>query len=282
MDLTSPPASVDQRPPVAGSDLPHDTETPDVHTSSPEYRHRFEGGGRLALVRQTEAVARALRLATAQRLDTRRLDVLDVGGAHGQLAELLRDGRHRVVVHGSSEECFRDGTAASSADPDDMPRCVSSLWRLPFAEDTFDLVAGVRLMAHVTRWRELLAEMSRVSRRFVLVDFPLLSGVQRLSSTFFGMKRKVERNTRPFFLYRRTEVLDHLAAINVQPVLWIGELVLPLALHRLVRMPRTSASAERALAVLGLGDRFGSPVLLLGEKMTSPARAMSGTGGVRA
>jgi SAM-dependent methyltransferase len=266
-------ALASNRSPVAGSGRPHDVETPDVHTASEEYRRRFEGGGRVALLRQNAGVSRALRIAAPHSIS-----VLDVGGGHGQLSEVLLASGHRVVVHGSSPVCFAAATERGAVA---APRIVSPLWNLPFAANSFDLVAGVRLMAHVSRWRELLDEMTRVSRRFVLVDFPLLGGVQRLSGVFFGMKKKVERNTRPFFLFRRHDVLEHLAASGLRPVLWFGELVLPLALHRLLRTPRLSAAAEDALSAIGLGERIGSPVLLLAQKTTngSPVRRRDGSRG---
>ncbi|HEX5436711.1 MAG TPA: class I SAM-dependent methyltransferase [Gemmatimonadaceae bacterium] len=252
------------RPPhprMAGAGLAHDVETPDVHTASASYRNRFVGGGRLALLRQAEGVTRALRATGSAPLS-----VLDVGGGHAQLTGALQRAGHRVVVHGSTEACFQWIQPLAAAAPQQVTPCVARLLALPFATGAFDLVCGIRLLAHVSEWRALLAEMARVSRRFLLLDFPLDGGMQRLSGPGFRLKRTVEKNTRPFFLYRRTDVVSCLATVDVQPVLSFGELVLPLALHRALHLPRLSLLAERALAGMGLGDRIGSPVLLLGEK----------------
>jgi SAM-dependent methyltransferase len=248
---------------TAGAGRPHDTDTPDVHTSSEGYRRRFEGGGRLALLRQADAVARLLRATGGTPLR-----VLDVGGGHAQLTELLERAGHQVVVQGSTDQCFRWIAPLAEAHPDRVAPCVSRLTALPFADGSFDLVCGIRLMAHVTAWRALLAEMTRVSRRFLLVDFPLHGGVQRFSGLFFGLKQKVETNTRPFFLYRRSDVVAHLSALGVRTVESVGQIVLPLALHRALGAPRASFLVEHALGQLGVGARVGSPVLLLGERVS--------------
>lgn len=253
---------------TAGAGRPHDTETPDVHTSSSEYRRRFEGGGRLALLRQEDGVARLLRA-----VGDAPLAVLDVGGGHAQLTEVLHRAGHRVVVHGSSPDCFAWIAPMVRADPDRVAPCVSRLMELPFGDGAFDLVCGIRLLAHVTEWKALLAEMTRVTRRFLLVDFPLYGGAQRLSGRFFALKKKIEANTRPFFLYRREEVTDHLQALGVRTVGAVGQLVLPLALHRALGAPRASLVLEKALAGTGLAASIGSPVLLLGERMAAGQRS---------
>ncbi|HEX6964893.1 MAG TPA: methyltransferase domain-containing protein [Gemmatimonadaceae bacterium] len=248
---------------IAGEGRPHDTDTPDVHTSSAGYRQRFEGGGRLALVRQMDVVTQLLRAIGGRGVP---LSVLDVGGGHAQLAGLLCGAGHRVVVHGSTPECFTWIAPLAQARPDRIAPCVSRLTALPFADGTFDLVCGIRLMAHVTDWRALLAEMTRVTRRYLLVDYPLYAGVQRFSGRFFALKHKVESNTRPFFLYRREEVAAELSTLGVHTVRAVGQLVLPLALHRALRAPRASLRIEHALERTGLAARIGSPVLLLGER----------------
>lgn len=248
---------------TAGVGLPHDTDTPDVHTSSAEYRRRFEGGGRLALVRQSNAVTELLRTMPTHDAP---LSVLDVGGGHAQLTELLCRAGHRVVVHGSTPECFAYVAPLARAHPDRVAPCVSRLTALPFADGTFDLVCGIRLMAHTTDWRALLAEMARVTRQFLLVDFPLYAGAQRFAGRFFALKKKVEANTRPFFLYRRDEVAEQLTTLGIRTVASVGQIVLPLALHRALRAPRASLLIEQALASTGLSASIGSPVLLLGER----------------
>lgn len=246
---------------TAGAGLEHDTRRPDLGSSTDAYRRRFTGAGHIVVERQTELVARFLSDAAAGSLD-----VLDVGGGHAQLAGPLVEAGHRVVVHGSAVEAMRLVAPLLSEHPESAAGCVSSLWALPFANETFDLVAAVRLLAHLTRWRELLREMARVSRRYLLIDFPTYVGAQRLSTVLFSAKRRVEGNTRPFFLYSRAEVEHELDALGYVVRNWDGEFVLPVALHRAARMPGVSRRVERALSGARLTGHIGSPILLLAER----------------
>jgi ubiquinone/menaquinone biosynthesis C-methylase UbiE len=250
---------------VAGEGQSHDTETPDVHTSSDAYARRFLGAGRLALERQDMAFRRLL----ASR-STHPFRVLDLGGGHLQLLSLLREYGHDVIVHGSRPGCFVRLDARQAAELHDIDRCVSSLFSLPFADASVDLIVGIRLLAHVERWRELLDEMCRVSRRYVLVDFPVHAGAQRWSTALFAMKQRIEKSTRPFFLYERDTIIAHLRARGADCVGAVGEFVLPLTLHRALHAPWLTVYAERAFAAVGLASRIGSPVMLLAEKHAAP------------
>jgi SAM-dependent methyltransferase len=246
---------------VAGRGFDHDTDSPDIHTASDEYARRFTGGGRVALIRQAECLDHILGA-----LDAASLRVLDVGGGHAQTTEMVLARGHHLVVHGSAESCFRRLAPLSLSYPDRLTACTSSLLTFPFADNSFDLVMALRLMAHVTRWRELLIEMLRVTRRYLVIDFPILGGAQRLAGALFRLKMRVEGNTRPFFLYSRRDVLDHLQSLGAVPTAEEGEMVLPMALHRMLGNPDASIRAETLLGRAGLRSRWGSPVLLLVTK----------------
>lgn len=245
---------------AAGAGLEHDTERPDLGSATEGYRRRFDGAGRIVVERQTELVLRFLGGVASGPLD-----VLDVGGGHAQTVGPLTAAGHRVVVQASAAEGLRLARPYLGAPPQ-AAACVSTLWELPFADGAFDVACAVRLLAHVTRWRELLREMARVSRRYLVIDFPAHVGAQRLSRSLFAAKRYVEGNTRPFFLYSRAEVEGELAALGFRVRAWDAEFVMPVALHRAARMPAVSARLERALSGTGLTEHIGSPILLLAER----------------
>lgn len=251
---------------MAGRGFDHDTDRPDIHTASDAYASRFTGGGQVALIRQAECLDRMLC-----SLDAGPLRVLDVGGGHAQTTEMVLARGHSVVVHGSAASCFHRVAPLARAYPDRLAGCTSSMLALPFADDSFDLVMALRLMAHVTCWRELLTEMLRVTRRYLVIDFPILGGVQRMAGVLFRLKMRVEGNTRPFFLYDRRDVLDHLRSLGAVPAAGEGEVVLPMALHRIIRSPGASIRAEKLLGRLGMRARWGSPVLQLVAKSAAPA-----------
>ncbi|MGH7664216.1 MAG: class I SAM-dependent methyltransferase [Gemmatimonadaceae bacterium] len=253
---------------LAGAGWTHDTERPDLETASDGYARRFDTAvGRYLLERQTMVVSRLLAAA-----GSRRLSILDVGGGHGQIIDTLASRGHDVVVHGTDEHCFRRLAAPAARWPGQITTCVSPLWSIPFEDRAFDLVMGIRLLAHVVRWRELLLEMTRLSSRFLLLDFPIHESLHRMSGAMFGIKRRVERNTRPYFSYRLEDIRIRLDELDFRVLRQQGQFVLPMVAHRFMRAPGLSRNLEGVLCALGLGSRWGSPVLLL-------AGRVSGNGG---
>jgi SAM-dependent methyltransferase len=246
---------------VIGAGRPHDTETPDVETASERYAQRFAGPvGEWLLSQQDAALTRVLAPA-----GNAPLRVLDVGGGHGQVAPLLLQAGHDVTVHGSREECFSRLSNMRAAYPDRLHTVASPLWRLPFADHSFDLVVAVRLLGHTTRWRELLAEMTRVSAGFVLVEFARAGvfTIPKAAEAIFVLKRRIEGTTRPFFSYNERRIKAELAHHFFYPVASTAMFSLPMVLHRMVGDVRLSARAESALRRVGVGDRFRSPTMLL-------------------
>jgi SAM-dependent methyltransferase len=249
-----------------GTGRPHDTERPDIETSSDRYAdRRFAGpAGRWLLAQQSQAIASVL-----DRMGEAPLRVLEVGGGHGQITQLLLERGHHVVVHGSDPVCFSRIESARHSYPDRLERCAASLRALPFADGSFDIVIAVRLLGHVTEWRAFLGELARLSRRFVVVEFPRKSDVlalQSLRDALFSLKHRVEGTTRPFFAYSEGALVDELQGCGFRRVTTVGQFALPMVAHRMLRSPALSAGLEQALRVAGIGDGRRSPAILLGER----------------
>ena len=141
---------------AVGAGRVHDTRMADVETAGEGYAARFAGpvGAWLLEVQATRALALVGAVASGP------LSVLEVGGGHGQLTDPLLAAGHRVVVHGSRAVCHRRlGPRA-----DRVGRVASDLWRLPFGDRCFDLVAGIRLLAHVEAWRSACLALPRPYR----------------------------------------------------------------------------------------------------------------------
>ena len=251
---------------VIGAGREHDTETPDIETSSETYfRTRFGGPfGAWLLEEQTRLAERLLA-----HVGSNTLAVLEVGGGHAQLTPILLRSGHRVTVQGSSLECFDRVRPVLATHPQEAAGCVSSLWRLPFGDRAFDLAVAVRLLAHVARWRELIAEMARVSRGFLLLEFARTAHpVARVADrAAFAVKRRIEGNTRPFFAYAEDTIAAELREHGFVPVASGGQFALPMMVHRLLRRARASESLERAMRRLGAGDGVRSPAMLLAERV---------------
>lgn len=238
----------------------NDEDAPDIASSSHRYAQRFAGpGGRYLLDRQELGIERLLDTAAARA----PLTVLDVGGGHMQTAPLLSRLGHTVTVHGSTAQCLaRMNTGPGSA----LESRLGSMFHLPAADREFDLVLSIRMLGHVGRWPEFVAELCRVSRRYVLVEFASASGAQRLGRSFFGLKRRLEGNTRHYATFRVAEVERELRTHGFEPVAIERQFALPILLHRVLQRPVLSRVAEGMMERAGLTRRIGGPVLLLAER----------------
>ncbi len=186
--------------------------------------------------------------------------VLDLGGGHGQLTGALVDAGHQVTVLGSDPACearvepwTRSGRARFLAEDLIEPR---------LSERSFDVVLSFRLLPHARRWRDLVATLSRLARRAVIVDYPTRRSVNAAAELLFSLKKGVEQDTRPFTVFRDRELEQAFAAHGLQPTGRRPQFFFPMALHRAAGSAALARGLEGAARALQLTRWLGSPVVL--------------------
>ena len=233
-------------------------EDADQETSSEGYARRFAGSvGRFFLDRQARTT---LELAAPWP----GASLLDVGGGHGQVAGPLAQAGYAVTVGGSAPVCgerVRPLVEAGRARFETV-----DLLRLPFPDRSFDLVLSYRLLPHVARWPELVAELCRVARQAVIVDYPTARSVNRMAAPLFSLKKGVEGNTRPFTVFADSEIEAAFANHGFRPSARRPQFFWPMALHRALGLAPLSRALEGTATLLGLRRLFGSPVILRLER----------------
>jgi SAM-dependent methyltransferase len=233
-------------------------EDADVLTSSEAYARRFAGPvGRFFLERQAEATIDLLRAFPGA-------SVLDVGGGHGQVTGLLVEKGYAVTVLGSDPACqarVRAWTETGRA------RFVAGdLLAPPLPERGFDVVLSYRLLPHVARWPELVAALCRLARAAVVVDYPTRRSVNAAADLLFGLKKRVEGDTRPFTVFSDEQIEREFATHGFAPSGRRPQFFLSMALHRGLRSAALARGLEGAAAALGLTRALGSPVILRLER----------------
>lgn len=237
---------------------PNQEQFADVFTSSESYAARFGGScGAWLLEVQERALLEVLKSVSSMPIE--QLSVLDVGGGHGQIATpLVKAGAH-VTVLGSSPECRERVRALETSG-----RCAfhtGSLGRLPFPDQSFDVVTCFRFLPHIETWHYTIAELCRVARHSVIIDYPTWRSVNFLSPLLFEIKRIIEKNTRTYTLFGHSEINTEFSRHGFRVGAKRGEFVLPMALHRLISDGRVSAALEGIMRRLGLLELIGSPVV---------------------
>jgi 2-polyprenyl-3-methyl-5-hydroxy-6-metoxy-1,4-benzoquinol methylase len=228
-------------------------EDADVLTSSEDYARRFSGEvGRFFLERQAELTTRLLR-------ELPRASVLEVGGGHGQLTGTLVAAGHDVTVLGSDPACearVRAWTQAGEA-----RFLAADLLQPPLAKRSFDIVICYRLLPHVGRWPQLVATLSRLARRAVIVDYPTRRSVNAIAELLFALKHGVEGDTRPFTVFRDAEITRAFAVHGFRRTARLAQFLFPMAFHRATRAARLARLLEGGARASGLTRLLGSPVI---------------------
>ncbi|MBI1797742.1 MAG: class I SAM-dependent methyltransferase [Candidatus Eisenbacteria bacterium] len=234
-------------------------ERADVDTASDDYATRFAGGvGRWFLAEQARAT-RAL-LADLPGGAT----VLDVGGGHAQLTPMLLEAGYDVTVVGSgpgADRQLRPFIARGA-----VRFATGDLVALPYPDRSFDAAISFRLLPHVTRWRELVAELCRVARRAVVADYPSQRSLNAIGGGLFGVKKGIEKNTRTYTLFAPAEIDAAFAANGWRVTRARPQFLWPMVLHRVLKSAALAGALEAPPRRLGLTRAFGSPVIVRAER----------------
>lgn len=230
-------------------------ETADIHTSSDEYATRFAGPAGEWMLDVQEAIT----LRMVRRFPD--ASILDVGGGHGQLAKPLCRAGRRMTVLGSDDSCRH--RIQAEVDSGLCRFLTGSVIDLPLPDNVFDLVLCFRLLTHCERWPELVRELCRVARQGVIVDYPTSQSLNAIAPALFGAKKKFEKNTRTWALFRHRQVLDEFAKHGFVPAEIRKQFFLPMVLHRMLKSRRLCAGLEAICRGLGLTRLWGSPVIAL-------------------
>jgi 2-polyprenyl-3-methyl-5-hydroxy-6-metoxy-1,4-benzoquinol methylase len=230
---------------------------PDVETASAGYARRFQGAvGAWFLAVQARTVLELLRSWPGAR-------VVDVGGGHGQLAELLAAAGYDVTVFasvGAYVERIRQAAAAGRIRLE-----MGDLLQPRWSERSFDVALAFRLLPHVEPWPVLVAQLCRLARHAVIVDYPTARSLNAAAGLFFGLKKGVEGNTRPFRVFGDGELASAFAANGWSVAARRPQFLFPMALHRALSAVHLSQALEACARGTGLTRAFGSPVVLRAE-----------------
>lgn len=234
-------------------------EDADIATSSDDYAQRFAGSvGRWFLDTQTRLVLELLgRLPPGA-------SILDVGGGHAQIAPALIEAGYSVTVVGSDASCAARLTPWTARGACRFE--VADLRALPYPALSFDAVVCLRLLPHSVSWRGLIAELCRVARHSMLLDYPSRRSVNILADRLFAVKQGIERNTRPFMLFTPRQIRAALQDNGFKVAAERPQFLVPMALHRLGNRVGLSRAVEGAGRVLGLTRWFASPVVVRADR----------------
>ncbi len=250
-----------------------DTERPEDPRGHYSYRHyanrqvaegfdalRFGGpiGRHLA-----DTQAAILRDALAP-LDER--SVLDVGTGTGRAAVELALGGARVIGVDASMEMLEVARVRAQDAGVAIRLGQSDAHDLPFRDRSVDGAVSLRVLMHAIDWRRCVAELCRVSRWRVVVDFPAALSFAALESGARHLAKGIGRPVEAYRVMRESDVARAFAAAGFRVVDVRRQFVLPIAAHKAVGSLSVTRAVEGALAAAGLLRALGSPVTMVAER----------------
>jgi len=141
--------------------------------------------------------------------------------------------------------------------------------RLSYPDQSFDSVTCLRVLMHTPGWRESLAELCRVARDRVVIDYPAASSAAALQSVARHVAHAAGARVEAYrvFTDRDIRVAFERSGFRVRECR--RQFVLPIALHKRMGSVAATERIERFLARVGLQRLLGSPVTLVAERCAS-------------
>jgi ubiquinone/menaquinone biosynthesis C-methylase UbiE len=193
--------------------------------------------------------------------------ILDVGTGTGRAAVLLAARGARVTGFDASAEMLAVATRrAGAARIAAIGFARGDAHTLAFSDRSFDAAVCLRVIMHTPGWRLVVAELCRVSRRRVVLDYPALSSAAALQAVTRRVSALAGRRVEAYRVFRDRAIRDALASHGFRIVRVERQFVLPIALHKAVGSRNFTARVERSLAAVGLLRLFGSPVTVVAER----------------
>ncbi|EKD26991.1 MAG: hypothetical protein ACD_79C00941G0002 [uncultured bacterium] len=228
-------------------------ENPDIDSSTEDYARRFHGEvGQWFLKVQEDATDILFP-------EGERFRVLDAGGGHAQNISILLKKNCDITVLGSDDSCALRLTALINNKSVKFVK--GNLLKLPFEDKSFDLVIAYRMLTHLNNWKVFIKELTRVSKRTVIVDFPSVFSVNFLADMMFVLKKKIEKNTRTYKLFKEKDIVNEFKNNNFIPKGRVPQYLMPMVLYRAVKKKQFAVLIEKISKILQLTRLFGSPII---------------------
>jgi hypothetical protein len=110
----------------------------------------------------------------------------------------------------------------------------------------------------------------------VIVDFPIPGGANLLAPVLYGVKRRIEGDTRRFAVMAKRDVRAAFDALGLGEVREVGQFVLPMVLHRKLGAPGVSGALEGAMRRARLDTLIGTPVVMCAARADADAAPEGG------
>jgi ubiquinone/menaquinone biosynthesis C-methylase UbiE len=198
--------------------------------------------------------------------ELRGTSVLDVGSGTGRAALVLA--RHGAQVTGvdASAEMLQVGEARARAEQIAIRFQQGDAHQLPFPERHVDLSVSLRVLMHTPDWRQCIAELCRVTRRRVIIDYPARRSVAAFQALARRLRQAAGGKTEAYRVFSERAIAAAFEAHGFRIIRVHRLFTLPIAIHKTIGSRAFTERVEAAGDRIGLLRLFGSPVTILAER----------------
>jgi 2-polyprenyl-3-methyl-5-hydroxy-6-metoxy-1,4-benzoquinol methylase len=192
--------------------------------------------------------------------------VLDVGTGTGRAALALA--LHGGTVTGVDASTAMLRVARQRADTRGLGVMFApgDAHALPFESGAFDITVCLRVLMHTPDWARCVAELCRVARHRVVLDYPALLSAAALQSGARRVAAALGAGVEAYRVLAAHAVRRELARHGFRVVAVHRQFVLPIALHKRFGSRAATERIEAGLARTGLLRLLGSPVTVMAER----------------
>jgi ubiquinone/menaquinone biosynthesis C-methylase UbiE len=196
--------------------------------------------------------------------DVRGQAVLDVGTGTGRAA--LAMASRGATVRGIDASAEMLAVARRRADQAglDIEFTTGDAHALALPDRSVDAAVSLRVLMHTPGWDRCIAELCRVARQRVVVDYPAAASVAVLQA--LARKVGLARHREAYRVFAAGTIRRAFAEQGFRVTRVHRQFVLPIAVHKAIGSRGFTRASEGLLRAIGLLWLFGSPVTVLAER----------------
>jgi len=225
-----------------------------------EYVNHYENskyGGRFGryLKRQEISIYNSM-------IDSDCKTILDIGSGTGKLSKFNNTDSYLIVSADSSYEMLQNAKSHIKVGYGKYIPVVCNAESICFPDRSFDCVVASRLLMHLSDWKSGLSEICRVSKKYIVFDFPSSISFSLIDSVFkFAIKLK-RNKTICYNTFLVSNILNEIRR-NGFGLLKINKYYfLPILVHRILNSPEHTRKIESIFEHMGITKIFGSSVTI--------------------
>jgi len=196
--------------------------------------------------------------------DVKGRHIVDVGAGTGRITIPLIERGASVTACDASKQML--DVLATKIRSDRLVIQQGEAQTLQFPDRSFDCAISLRMLMHVVNWRKSLSELCRVSRDWVVVDFPPRRGFLLMAPLVHRIRKSFKSDYQPYATIPMSEIRDvfhknRYDIVHVDPGFF-----LPMSVHRLMRSLTLTRLSEKIFQVLGLTYLVGAPITVFARR----------------